>query len=495
MKEFQHFYSRYGQALLASNDIEGIKQEIKYLLVDALNHFRLAANFYEGVVTTPYSYKNIRDNKTQKGEFLASHILTNNKSAKGVYDYAQKIISLIDNNTLNLSKNESVKQRIAPSVGEYNNGKSRHTPKASMFEAICCLLTTLTRQKPCISPKDEKGVNINHCIIPDLGLADLRSFVQLFQNMLSSGTSSTLLIGKVKKDNTKFKPLPPEIYYGNFPNPPKSGYLATLGVIASIAEWGKEAEQTAWANKVLESLKDTTLYLVTYGDAKPFKYSHFVIDIAKQGRLRQIIDSIFHTQLFGKSRWNFSSKADQTDYEKFDLFASRFLQLFNGPSLKDFISFRGEYQYHLEIIFKTYFMKIENIPHDIVQSARELGKWLNYVAYVAAKEEDSNTKSEEFKKAKAKVLVELESTAFSAKSGDSLIAQVVTRAGRISGMDAPVSATLFLENTCSGAIELEKARNLIMAFSRLKSKYQRAGSAAGDAKIIPSEDSSQYEEE
>lgn len=118
---------------------------------------------------------------------------------------------------------------------------------------------------------------------------------------------------------------------------------------------------------------------------------------------------------------------------------------------------------------------MEKIDSEIVHSARELGKWLNYVAFLAAtkekdKEKDKEKNNDEFFKLKAKILVELESSVFSAKTGDALIAQTVTRAGRLSNLDAPEAAALFMEKTCSGDLKLDQAKNLLIAFSRLKSK-------------------------
>ena len=448
---------------------------------------------------TKYYYKNLKNNSTSKGEFLAPHISTNNKSAKALYSYTDNLINNISN--LDLSSSEQIRQRIAPSVGEYNNGKGRHVPKSTLEEAVCCLLTTLSLYKPCISPKDNKGVNINYCIIPDLPLQELHSFISLFKRMLITGTTETLLYGDVRKDTknkNKLKPHPPEIYNGNFPYPPRSSYLATIGVIASIAEWAKEAKLTTWANEVLESLKGTTLYLISYGDAKPFSYNHYVIDLAKNGKLREVIDSIYYTKIFGRNRWNYSSKEDQIEYKKFDMFASRFLQLFTQPAFKDFLTFRAEYPYQIEILLKTYFAKMEKINIEIIQSAKELGRWLNYVAYRTAQTEFGNTRGEEFKKAKAKILIEIESSAFSAKSGDALIAQVVTRAGRLSQMDAPPEADIFIEQTCSGELPLDKAKNLLMAFSRLRNKYEKPAQSEkeeNDNDEDNSIDTSEYSEE
>lgn len=94
-----------------------------------------------------------------------------------------------------------------------------------------------------------------------------------------------------------------------------------------------------------------------------------------------------------------------------------------------------------------------------------MGKWLNYVAFLAAtKEKDKEKNNDEFFKLKAKILVELESSVFSAKTGDALIAQTVTRAGRLSNLDAPEAAALFMEKTCSGDLKLDQAKNLLIAF-------------------------------
>ena len=157
------------------------------------------------------------------------------------------------------------------------------------------------------------------------------------------------------------------------------------------------------------------------------------------------------------------------------MFTSRFLQLFTQPAFKDFLSFRAEYPGQVQLLLNLYFVKMERIDAGIVTSARQLGKWLNLVAYFAAKSEareGANNYWEEIRKVKSKILVELESSTFAAKSGDALVAQVITRAGRLSGMDAPESASLFMEKTMSGDLPLDCAKNLLIAFSRLRNKKQ-----------------------
>lgn len=182
------------------------------------------------------------------------------------------------------------------------------------------------------------------------------------------------------------------------------------------------------------------------------------------------------------------STSNAFEYQKFDLFASRFLQMFNRPTFKDFLAFRAEYPYDIELLLNTYFCDMEKIDKKIVISAKELGKWLNYVAYRSAQKEVGASSSwDDLIKAKAKVLVELESSVFSAKSGDALIAYTITRAGRLSGFDAPTEASLFMEKAASGELPLEQAKNLLIAFSRLKSKNEETDNSS-DGKSIENEE-------
>lgn len=202
-----------------------------------------------------------------------------------------------------------------------------------------------------------------------------------------------------------------------------------------------------------------------------FSFNHSIIRLAEKGKLRRIVDSLYYIVLYKEGR---RTTNNAFEYQKFDLFASRFLQIFNRPTFKDFLAFRAEYPYDIELLLNTYFCDMEKIDKEIVTSAKELGKWLNYVAYRSAQQEVGTSSGwDDLIKAKAKILVELESSVFSAKSGDALIAYTITRAGRLSGFDAPTEASLFMEKAASGELPLEQAKNLLIAFSRLKSKKRK----------------------
>lgn len=488
----RHPYTRYAEALLRVENDLSVHDEItaKHIsdeIEKGLNSFRVSPfSTYEGKDKVGYSYIKESKGDTQSGVFLSPNIISPDKQAKNIWTEGHTLIEKLKKN--NISKVEDVKMSIAPIAGEFlsfslSGSIGRGKPKGSIQEIAMNAISSLTTEKPCFQYRIDKKPRpdlFNVCIVPDIPLPELIDFVFIYKKLIKSKSSNDLMVGDVLKkvegkgnsEKVSYQPKRPLIFRGNFPNPPRSSALGSVALLGAIGEFAKEAEVSALAQKVLDSLKNATMYMIKYGGASTFTYNHHVVDLAKEGKLRQMIDGIYFSQLYSEGR----RTSQTTEYHKFDLFSSRFLQLFNRPAFKDFLSFRAEYPFMITILFNTYFKKIEMIDREIVSSARKLGRWLNQVAYFAAKseiKEGSSNYWEELRKAKAKVLVELESSTFSAKTGDALIAQAVTRAGRISGMDAPEEATLFMEKTASGEIALDNAKNLLIAFSRLKNKAEQ----------------------
>jgi len=491
--EFLHPYSRYGLALvMEENGLETIDEvnheHLRNELIRGLGRFRIKpAETFEGVEQVKFNhmtYDFILSNKNfqskglpNKGVFLSPNITSSDFQAGKTWLGINTLIKKLNGKK---DKNESLTMSLFPMSGKFNNGKkSQSTPKALLTEVACAAISTTTPYKPCLTYRNFKGGKTersNTAIIPDLPLDRMIKFIALFKSMQSDG-SKDLMIGTVQtkktgsgeKEKTTYIPWRPKIFNGNFPNPPRSSALGSIALLGAIGEWSKKAKLWKEGQEVLESLVNVPIYMVSYGNAKTITYNHYVIELAKECRLNQVIDAIYYTKLFNAE----NRSQSKNEYQGFDLFSSRFLQLFNRPAFKDFLAYRAEYPNELKILFITYFTKMEKINIEIVKSAKELGRWLNYVAYRTAKAEHPNTKSEDFRKTKAKVLVEIESSAFSAKTGDALIAQVVTRAGRLSQMDAPPEADIYIEQTCSGELPLDNAKNLLMAFSRLRNKYEK----------------------
>lgn len=477
-----HVYLKYAIALLLEEyglqtEQDITFKEIKEELEKGLNAFSVKPiGDYCGQTKVSYGFTKEKNN-AKKYIFLAPNTIASEMKASNLYNVVCKICS---EENVDLFAAHDISQSEVPISGEFNrftdNGTiQRGQSKATVFDQCLALITTTTVLKPCLQYKSGVGkISMdNTCLIPDLDISDLRDFIRLFKRIRIQKLDSLLMVGRVNCEKGKtFKYIPkrPNIFNGNFPNAPHSSALGSVALLGTIGEMTKEKDVSELAKKVLESLKDCNFYAIKYGDASVFSFNHSIIRLAERGKLRRIVDSLYYIVLYKEGR---RTTNNAFEYQKFDLFASRFLQIFNRPTFKDFLAFRAEYPYDIELLLNTYFCDMEKIDKEIVTSAKELGKWLNYVAYRSAQQEVGTSSGwDDLIKAKAKILVELESSVFSAKSGDALIAYTITRAGRLSGFDAPTEASLFMEKAASGELPLEQAKNLLIAFSRLKSKKE-----------------------
>lgn len=493
-----HPFIKYGQAivcaehnLLKTDEIEN--SHIRQTLGSCMETFRcIPSETFEGKEKIIYCYTNDDDvaginKKPEVGIYLSSHVITSDGTAATTWKYAKEVCELLEKNK---NKTFGALNATTPTAGDYmkfteTGGTTKTNANLSLQEIAFSLITVMTPNKPSLYLWNESS---NFCLIPDFPKNEqFIDFIQFFKVMYFT-KEKDFLVGSVSPPvNNKrktYKPNRPKIFAGNFPNAPKSFSLGSVALLGAIGEFSKESQYSERAKRVLENLKEATMYQIKSGKAKTFSYNHHVIDLAKAGKLRTIVDSIYYSQLYQYGRRNRTDlkpqdkKALIAEYQKFDLFASRFLQLFNHSAFRDFLSFRAEYPNEISILFNTYFTKMEKIDPKIVLSAQALGKWLNKVAYFTAKAEVKEKSSdywEELRRIKSKVLVELESSTFSAKTGDALIAQAIARAGRLSGLDAPQEAALYMVKTASGELPLENAKNLLIAFSRLASNEETHG--------------------
>ena len=476
-----HVYLKYAIALLMEEyglqtEQDITFKEIKEELIKGLNAFSVKPiGDYCGQTKVSFGFTKEK-NDAKKYIYLSPNAITSEMKASNLYNVVCKTCS---EENMDLLKAYKISQSEVPTSGEFNSFSDsgnigRGKPSATVLDQCFALITSTTALKPCLQYKSGVGKvsTDNTCLIPDLDISDLQNFIKLFKRIRIQKLDSSLMVGKVECDEKTLKYIPqrPNIFRGNFPNAPHSSALGSIALLGAIGEMTKEKEVSELAKKVLESLKDCNFYAIKYGDASVFSFNHSIIRLAERGKLRRIVDSLYYVELYKEGR---RSTSNSFEYQKFDLFASRFLQMFNRPTFKDFLAFRAEYPYDIELLLNTYFCDMEKIDKEIVSSAKELGKWLNYVAYRSAQQEVGTSSGwDDLIKAKAKILVELESSVFSAKSGDALIAHTITRAGRLSGLDAPAEASLFMEKAASGELPLEQAKNLLIAFSRLKSKIE-----------------------
>ena len=499
-----HVYLKYAIALLMEEyglhtEQDITFKEIKEELIKGLNAFSVKPiGDYCGKTKVSFGFTKEK-NDAKKYIYLSPNTIASEMKASNLYNAICKTCS---EENIDLHKAYKISQSEVPTSGEFNSFSDsgnigRGKPSATVLDQCLALITSTTAFKPCLQYKSGVGKvsTENTCLIPDLDISDLQNFIKLFKRIRIQKLDSSLMIGKVECETRtlKYKPKRPNIFNGNFPNAPHSSALGSVALLGTIGEMTKEKDVSELAKKVLESLKDCNFYAIKYGDASVFSFNHSIIRLAERGKLRRIVDSLYYVVLYKEGR---RSTNNAFEYQKFDLFASRFLQMFNRPTFKDFLAFRAEYPYDIELMLNTYFCDMEKIDKEIVTSAKELGKWLNNVAYRSAQQEVGTSPGwDDLIKAKAKVLVELESSIFSAKSGDALVAHTITRAGRLSGLDAPAAASLFMEEAASGELPLEQAKNLLIAFSRLKSKTEEADKAySNDNQSIENENEEMTED-
>ena len=455
---------RYAQALImVSAKLESVDsiilKDIEEEIKKSLDYFYLEPDeLPDGKEKIKYKFVNATDAKA----FLSPHVITVESKAKDLYGSIEKI-----SENQKKSNSQKIQRWMIPTSGEFLSFSTtigRCLPKSTLENALLGLVTTLTADKPSFR---------NACIIPDLPLKDMKDFISIFQRIKSQKCdSSKFLYGKV----VNRKPQRPYIFNGNFPNPPASNALGGIALLAAIGEFAKEGENSDLAKNVLEKLKQCPIYLIEYNSVDIFTYNNHIVDLARDGKLSEIVRGIYDINIYNKSEQN---RYKDPEYQKLDMFFARFLTVFTHPYFRDFLSVRAEYPSSLLILFKTYFQKMEKIEEKVVVSAESLGQWLNRIAYITAKreqddnrdqEENRDSRKEKIFKLKSKVLIDLESMIFSAKSSLALIAQITSRAGRLSNMDAPAESAYYIEKTLTGDLTLEQAKYLLVAFLRLKSK-------------------------
>lgn len=370
-----------------------------------------------------------------------------------------------------------------PFAGEFSiftlQGKGlneRGKPKWTLREYCLGCITLSTPNKPCY--RDKK----NWCLIPDLELPDMILFINLFEEMYTNDLLD-LMEGKIEWKGSKHTLCRPRLLNGNFPYAPRTSVMGAVALLGAIGKFAKDAKDQISPEvcNVVNRLKNTNIYLVSSDEIKAFSFNHVIIDLASKGKLQSIVDSIYRIELFkvgSRSKIDKFNDIRKNEYDRFDLFVSRFLTLFNKASFRGFFSFRAEYPNEMESLLKTYFCIMEKINEDIVNSAIAFGNWLNLQAFTYASKEipvnpnlNKDVKKEKKEKQielKNKILIQFESAIMSAKSGDALVAFITTRAARLTGYDIDEGAKLFMSKVSGGELPLEQAKNLLIAFSRLK---------------------------
>ena len=506
----EHPYIKYAVAVIMEH--RGYQSIDEITDDDIIKELEACQNFVclkYGIIQNDYAFFDYTDKEpnwtkskleTISNVILSPHVVTSDE--KGLYN---KISVVRDQVRMNGKNTGTLYASVLPTAKKYlqltdKGNISRKDTRLSNKDIAFIMITTLTPKKPCSSKWMEKKGFVNTCIIPDISIEATKDFVSIFNRLVKQKTEG-LLNGKVYKKAKKIEVGRPSIFFGNYPNAAKSPYLQSLSVLAYVGELAKEGEYSLKARKVLEELEMNPVILVdpTPGSetASIIHYSHFIIQIAKEGSLHKIIDSLFYAKYYkykGLNRTDALSlykkygieagnkgKNIELEYDKFDYYAKNFLTLFNHYTFCEFLSCRMEYPSEIKKILTSYFKNMEQISKAIIESAESLGAWINRSAFNAALSDEAPRKSwdeakmnEKTKRSivekKYKFLTSLESSIFSATDNTSMIANIIAQVGRLSNSDAPNAAVPFIKAVMESSITLPAAKNLLIAFSRVYSQ-------------------------
>ena len=480
-----HPYARYGLAVALAFHTNGktlqelteeqLRESLALALESGLNFFRMETKddplHQKELRFRPISLERLRSDASlisgklkDKGIYLYPSTITSDIQANFTFCEAEKVLFDLRNKRVPLDHMMELKRSIAPIAGEINNGgKEKRNQPGTLFEAACVAVATVTSEKP--AAQLEGG---NTGIFPDLDLKDLIEFIRVFRQFQAEGNNR--LVGKTAK-NGKYKR--PPLHDGNYPNAPREDAFGAVGLLAAMGYWGSRAGETTRQQTLaaLKSLEDKPLYLISYSGVSHTEFRHHVIALANEGSLQMILNDFYHEATPYALYDEPYIRTDLPLVRHFYLATSRFLQRFDGPALRDFLSTRAEYPPSTDLLLGVYFMQVEKISQEVVESARALGQWINRTAYFVAEEntdKGTQNRAQSVRKAKAKVLVEFESAVMSADSPEDMLHRVSTRAGRLLQGDAPAEATAYFDAAATSTISFKTAQHLLIAYLRLR---------------------------
>jgi len=406
--------------------------------------------------------------KAADGYYIAPHVVINDRNSRYLIREARSTLDeLQGEGDVDPQASTKMKRSFASFTSKLNQGtKTLSEPKSTKLEATFSLVAALTPLKPAAQVDFT-----NQVMIPDLDLEGMIQFIRLFRRMKDTETGEFLTLSRSEDSNRKRPPL----FDGNYPDAPGSSAFGPVGLMGAMGQWAKRAGRLADARPVLEKMAGNPVYLVSYdgGLMRQEFVGHHAARLAEEHDLPAVIASLYRAQFYNDD----DNRPDSTNRQRFFRMAGRFLQLYTQPAFRDFLAFRVQYDRVFSPILTDYFMSEQDIDTDIVRSARAYGAYLNDVAYHIARQEveeneekDGGGTGRNLYEAKTRALAQLESTAMSARRPSALFAQLNVDAGRQSNRDVPAAAERFLEATNAGEIDFDTAKDLVLAYMRLRSE-------------------------
>lgn len=416
-----------------------------------------------------------------QGIYLFPTLVTTDSSAKDTFRNAQEITKQLRGQAP-LSSTFTLNRSFAPTTAKINSGTASQSPPiGTLLEAACAVVTTVTPLKPAA------WLGVNTVIIPNLPLPQLREFILVFEEMLAPETnnllstweralpSATEIKASSRTVTAEFRR--PRLHAGNYPGAPRDAWaFGPAGLLGAVGRWARRTKQQSRGRAVLDALAGQPLYVISYDQIDQVCFDQRITRLALDDDLTSIVNALYLGTRFYSEVGTSGPPFNKPEFKIFYLLANRFLQSFTNAAFIDFLAFGAEYAAETRALFTEYFYTmIPAVSAAVVESASELGRWLNRTAYFAAKAEAEDFpskkkgKDQQIKETKARFLVELESVVLGAKSPEAMISQVLTQAGRISIDEAPAGARRFVDAANKKEIGHDQAKHLLISYMRLRS--------------------------
>ena len=299
------------------------------------------------------------------------------------------------------------------------------------------------------------GTDDRLALIPDLGLEDMVTFIRFYRTYVQPQVD---LVGATvtKSGNWRLS-----CNDGTYPDPAPPWAFGALGLTAGLMRWAERLGYVQRVRAILEAID--RVYIVgtktKYQEVQSLQ--NHVVRLAEGGTLWSLLKDA-----------NDQVNAGDTDDEltPFRLFLRRWLSTFKRHEFERFLSIRSRYPSSFLPALRQYFL----MSHDeaLIESAKAAGHHISGKAYSAA---DGDTEEAN------KILDSIESRLIEATEREEMIASLTTRVGRLTGSMFDPEATPFFDAVLTGEVELDAAKNLLMAYMRVfPEKHAGAGDGTKD---------------
>lgn len=339
------------------------------------------------------------------------------------------------------------------SIGKDGSNNFKFKKGYEYFSAV----STFTPLKIAIAKFNESGGTgwDRVGLFPDLSLSELIKYIDLIDSRRKSVGS----LLKLRKSSSSWTPITHDgMYFRDYP----SWLFGSISLIASINEFIWKNEDVYKAKSVVNSLKNSRVYLVSPEEKESGveKVGEHLTNITDY-KFKQVVDEM----------WKIEKFIGEYKMEDFKLFFRRWLKSWDWNSFRRFYSIRTLYPQHFRSLFKEYF-KDMGFDKEVIQAFQRAGDYIGKELFHEAKRNVNSEGGggyEDILEEKSSLVASLESSSRSSKSPADFVSRVTRHIERISGGRNANELSDFVDIVLTEQIDLEEAKQILFTKVRTMS--------------------------